>query len=251
MALGLTYEIEVLEELTAKECLPDAEREWIAEARRQGAPLTNCTDGGEGMLNPIPEVRAKMGTGWKGKHLTPEMIESLSRQASLRTGEKNGFYGREHSRETRQKISESASQRTGVLNHFFGRKHSEETLCKLRARVCSEETKAKMRKPKSEEARRNMSEAAKHRKVKSEITKARQVLDPRAAAKRLWASISDEERRKKMDYARSRFEGHTEEHKAAVSEASKRRWAEWKATGRDREIGRNISEGLRKKRAAQ
>lgn len=133
-----------------------------------------------------------------------------------------------------------------------GYKHTSEAMAKMRAKRMSEANKQRMRdRIISEETRIKMSAAAKSRKTKPDPTRARTVLDSSAAAKRLWASISGEERRKKMDYARSRFDGHTEEHKAAVSEASKRRWAEWKATGRDREIGRNISEGLRKKRAAQ
>jgi hypothetical protein len=44
--LGLFYEVEVLEYLPSEQGLDEAEREWIAAARRVGAPLTNLTAGG-------------------------------------------------------------------------------------------------------------------------------------------------------------------------------------------------------------
>ena len=46
-ALGLDYEITVLETVSSEEELPITERWWIAYGRACGWPLTNLTDGGE------------------------------------------------------------------------------------------------------------------------------------------------------------------------------------------------------------
>jgi hypothetical protein len=69
IALGLQYEILILEEFANTDSLPEAEREWIAEARQQGVPLTNHTDGGEWQVKRIvgAESRAKMSLAHKGK----------------------------------------------------------------------------------------------------------------------------------------------------------------------------------------
>ncbi len=47
---GLDYEITVLEETSDPKLLPDLERHWIAYARASEWPLTNMTDGGDGIL---------------------------------------------------------------------------------------------------------------------------------------------------------------------------------------------------------
>lgn len=50
LALGLKYDIEILEEFNSFIFLNKAEIEWIAEARRQGCPLVNLTGGGGGSI---------------------------------------------------------------------------------------------------------------------------------------------------------------------------------------------------------
>src|SRR5262249_51970531 len=81
---GLHYEITILEAVDAPKApsmrcwwwtganvtsLNDAERWWIAFGRASGWPLTNATDGGEGMSGYIHKEtsRARMSVAW-----TPE-----------------------------------------------------------------------------------------------------------------------------------------------------------------------------------
>lgn len=52
-SLGLTAEIEILEELSSPNEIDDAERFWIANFRAAGSALLNMTDGGEGMLKVV------------------------------------------------------------------------------------------------------------------------------------------------------------------------------------------------------
>lgn len=59
------------------------EMEVLAEYRRLGADLVNGTDGGEGCLNPSPEVRAKMGDSKRGVKRTAEVKAKL-RASNLR-----------------------------------------------------------------------------------------------------------------------------------------------------------------------
>lgn len=72
-SLGLQPLIDVLEYLPDIVRLKDAEREWIAEARRQGMALTNLTDGGDGVLNPTEEVRRRKSVSSMRAHARPEV----------------------------------------------------------------------------------------------------------------------------------------------------------------------------------
>lgn len=89
--LGLTYDIEVLEELPSKEACPEAEREWIAEAKRRGVRLTNWTDGGDGLLNPSTDVRQKISRSRIGKKMSEETRRKLS---EIRKGRRPSSYER-------------------------------------------------------------------------------------------------------------------------------------------------------------
>ena len=78
-------------------------------------PLTNQTSGGDGGSNPSEATRRKISETHKGKII---------------------------SKETRLKLSIANK---GKSSFFKGKTHSEESLLKMRGRVCSEETKEKMR----------------------------------------------------------------------------------------------------------
>lgn len=113
---GVRPAVLILEQVTeehwqARECY------WIDFHRRDGANLTNTTDGGEGLNNPSEEVRRKIGAS--------------------KLGNKN-CVGRIVSEETRQLISEAARGRlhTSAAKALMstrqtGRKHTEETKAKI------------------------------------------------------------------------------------------------------------------------
>jgi group I intron endonuclease len=70
---GLSYSVVVLEEVFEQD-LCQAERRWIASARAQGWPLTNLTDGGDGLGGHkfSSEHRAKISAANKGRKHTEE-----------------------------------------------------------------------------------------------------------------------------------------------------------------------------------
>jgi hypothetical protein len=74
LATDLDYEIVVLENTTRKGLI-DAERWWIAFGRACAWPLTNHTDGGDGLLNPSRRTRAKISAAMKTRMSTPEARE--------------------------------------------------------------------------------------------------------------------------------------------------------------------------------
>jgi len=74
-----------LPRIKIREGLTDAEAFEIERAlikaigrRKNGGPLTNMTDGGDGLLNPSPETRAKMAES-AIRNLTDEKIERIRR----------------------------------------------------------------------------------------------------------------------------------------------------------------------------
>jgi len=151
--------------------LVEAEKRWIAQAREDGIPLVNMTDGGEGMENPSEETRAKLQARPR-PIVTPEIrrarSEAMKRhwadpefrakqeQARLRlygppkikmqgeelrlfrieTAKRMGALnrGKAKSEGHRQKLAEATRKYFAEHEHpFQGRKHSEETRSKLRA----------------------------------------------------------------------------------------------------------------------
>jgi predicted GIY-YIG superfamily endonuclease len=61
---GSSIGIRVLEECDA-EIVKTREVFWIAKLKQEGQRLTNLTDGGDGVVNPGPEIKAKIGASWK------------------------------------------------------------------------------------------------------------------------------------------------------------------------------------------
>lgn len=95
MSLGLNYGVLVLDAVLDSTALSGLERHWVAHGRSNNWPLTNLTDGGEGLFNPSPETRAKIGrhsaarmatkkyqelaiSARRGKPLSPEWRAKLS-----------------------------------------------------------------------------------------------------------------------------------------------------------------------------
>lgn len=133
-----------------------AEQELISKHRRLGSPLTNMTDGGEGMSGykmpadvvdrraaqlrgkKRPDISARLKGVPKSEGHRRNLSESkkgtkLSRSARLamsltRRGRPSSMLGKKHSEESKRKIAAAVS---GVLNPFYGKKHSLEAVEKM------------------------------------------------------------------------------------------------------------------------
>ncbi len=128
--LRLDYTIVVLEENPAD--LADAERFWIAFGRACGWPLTNLTDGGDGLFNPTAETRARMAAARKGAKRGPPSQETRARIAAALRGKP-----RPHARTEPRKrgpLSPTTRARIGAA---------------LRGKPLTAEHRAKLRKPKA------------------------------------------------------------------------------------------------------
>lgn len=75
--------LEVVEVTTVAQCV-SAEIAWITHYRSLGCRLMNLTDGGDGLLNPSPETRERIGAAkrghkfWVGKTHTAETRAKIS-----------------------------------------------------------------------------------------------------------------------------------------------------------------------------
>lgn len=193
-AIGLHYEIVVLERLDSGDVLYAAEQRWIAEGRQAGT-LLNLSDGGPGSYGCkfSDESCARMSAVRIGKKFSPEHRAKLSEAARNRSpehrrklGEK--LKGRTLSEETKRKIaeagrgrhqsSETRAKQSETMKKtikekgswLLGTKHSDATKEQMsksacgRSEITSERTKALWRDPKwSDDVRRKISERAKER----------------------------------------------------------------------------------------
>ncbi len=97
LAIDLAPVVRVLQACSTPEALSDAEIAWIAHGRREGWPLTNITDGGDGT------------SGWKMPTATREKIRTkLKGHPALVAANK----GKKHSAET---IAKRAASNTGKI----------------------------------------------------------------------------------------------------------------------------------------
>lgn len=110
---GLTYDVDVLEVVGERKLLDDAERYWIAEARKNGWQITNHTDGGDGLSGAVfsAEHRARISAANKGRKLTEEqrarcLAANKARDPSTRVTAAAcaSNRGRKHSAEAKAKI---------------------------------------------------------------------------------------------------------------------------------------------------
>jgi hypothetical protein len=104
----LVPEIQILEIVEEGTSWEERERYWIAFGREAGWSLTNMTEGGDGLKDPSPEVRAKLSRAAKGKRYAGGKRSNAFRK---RAGEiakvtKNAL-GHTVSDESRQQISEN------------------------------------------------------------------------------------------------------------------------------------------------
>lgn len=112
LSKGLRPELLILEELDDDADWQTAERSWIAKGRECGWLLTNCTDGGDGLVNPPEEVREKIRKTWFGRKHKPESLIKIG-QASK---------GRKHTEENKERMSRMMMGR--IFNEDWKRKIS-------------------------------------------------------------------------------------------------------------------------------
>lgn len=174
---GLTYGIIVLEK-TNRELLNTDETKWIALARSNQWPLTNLTDGGEGVGRVFSEdTRKKISLAAKGRR------KSESHRAALAEAQR----GRKLSAEVRAKMSEVAKariaanpeERARLATLRTGMKNSPEAREKLRLanlglvhspERCAKNSAARIGKKLSLETRAKMSASRRRRSASSIIS---------------------------------------------------------------------------------
>lgn len=133
------FTVEVLE-VCPDEKLSEREIFFIAELDCKSPKGYNLTDGGEGLVNPSDETRAKMSanhpdvSGEKnpnfGKKTPPETCAKISVSNKGKHSERKG---KKNSPETCAKISANHADVSGEKNPNFGKKTPPETLAKMSA----------------------------------------------------------------------------------------------------------------------
>lgn len=108
---GLHYGILVLEEFSDADGINEAERRWIAHGRAAGWPLTNGTDGGDGMSGRVPsqQMREKSAAAQRGQK-RPHNIDK-NKSPEMRAKVSAALKGRVYSEETLQRMREAAKRR--------------------------------------------------------------------------------------------------------------------------------------------
>lgn len=87
----------IIEQITGDMPWQPSERYWIARGRALGWPLTNNTDGGDGVPGLPQATRERMASVWRGRKHKPETLQKLSAASSARR----------HGPETRRRMSEA------------------------------------------------------------------------------------------------------------------------------------------------
>ncbi len=147
---GVTPAIKVLEQVPDEGDWETAEREWIKLFREIGYPLTNTTDGGEGVCgtSPSPESNAKRSKSLKGKKKPPGFGAHLSKLLKGKPGHKQTAAtrrkisvrnkGRKKTDQERRNQSIAArghvvseQQRRDISRTLTGRKHTVATKQKM------------------------------------------------------------------------------------------------------------------------
>lgn len=106
IAAGHAPEVLVIHEAESREALPDAERWWIAYGRAMCWPLTNLTEGGDGVVGADPSVIERIANARRGRKQSPATV--AKRAASMRAyyaTHEHPSRGSKHSDEHRAKIA--------------------------------------------------------------------------------------------------------------------------------------------------
>lgn len=125
---------------------------WIAEVKARGARLLNLTDGGDGVTNPTPEVRAVMSAKASARVVSSATREKLRQQmlGNKRGSKATRLFGKDNPAkrpEVRAKISASRMGQKPSAESL-AKTHTPETHAKiaaaLRGRKLSPEHRAKI-----------------------------------------------------------------------------------------------------------
>jgi len=166
-ALGLKYEIAVLETCSSKFELSAAECWWISYGRACGWPLTNLTDGGDGNGRvETPDMRRRRSEAYRGRDfLAPE---ARARQAASarawwtperRAAARDDALERAADPELRRRISERT--RASVTDE-----HREAASERIRRTWSNPESRARMMAGRSERARAAASSRSRETRAK-------------------------------------------------------------------------------------
>jgi group I intron endonuclease len=152
---------QTLAEFETQEEVNEAEKAWIVRLGSHKREVGyNSTLGGDYGQVPNDDTRKKIGNASRGRTHSPETRTKMSEAHS---GQKNHFYGKKHEPEAieamRQKLRESLG---GENNPWFGKTLSPEH----RAKISQSKTGKKLP-PRSKEACKKLSEAAKARWARS------------------------------------------------------------------------------------
>ena len=122
--LGLCCEWAIVEDGLTDDEVGGRERWWITYGRQYGWPLTNLTDGGDGMFGHIPsmETREKVRRARLGKKMSLEQKEKL-RQIQLKKWDSPEY--RENARRTHLGSRASAETREIMSRAQFRRQERE------------------------------------------------------------------------------------------------------------------------------
>jgi group I intron endonuclease len=102
-AKGLKPELVIFEMIEGSDdwSWQESEKYWIKRGKSLGWPLTNNTDGGDGVVNLPPETKEKMRKTWLGRKHKPETLIKLSKASK----------GRVKTKEMRDAMSEKMKGR--------------------------------------------------------------------------------------------------------------------------------------------
>lgn len=135
------FSVEVIETCPLDQ-LNEREVFWICELDSKAPNGYNLTDGGEGLINPSAETRARMSanhpdiSGEKnpnyGKKTPPEVCAKIS---AANKGKNKGKKRKPLTDEQRAKISANHADVSGAKNPNYGKKHSPETCAKISAKA--------------------------------------------------------------------------------------------------------------------
>ena len=126
--------VQLIEEVSSTK-LDQAEQKWIKYYRDRGYPLTNETDGGEGLTNPSKEVRKAISRGrrlWLKTHLNPMKGKRHKKATKKLISKKKKLWykthvwiPKKHTQATKMKSSRSRKLWLKTHNHqWLGRHHT-------------------------------------------------------------------------------------------------------------------------------